>query len=272
MQFFFPIKTPNPVYIKECLKCGARVSSARAVQFQFCRCWVLQGSPAAAVYPAGCGVHSWRLQSSLGQQHPPCSYNRKQERQMLNTSAGLKAVFLWADSAALLHHWMHPHPTHDHGHHSHSISAVHATKTQCSLFQKKKKKHGPSHQPAASTHCTVSLRLAGHSEDGHCRSTSCALPLSHHHMTMSTVSQLSEEDFHWAFCALARLSLSPRSCMASVELISHRTRDNSFTHLHNSTDSSTVTLPHAPEARLTADVPQLQRERVHSEDTQTMVQ
>lgn len=137
---------------------------------------------------------------------------------------------------------------------------------------KKKTKHGPSHQPAASTHCTVSLRLAGHSEDGHCRSTSCALPLSHHHMTMSTVSQLSEEDFHWAFCALARLSLSPRSCMASVELISHRTRDNSFTHLHNSTDSSTVTLPHAPEARLTADVPQLQRERVHSEDTQTMVQ
>lgn len=142
MQFFFPIKTPNPVYIKECLKCGARVSSARAVQFQFCRCWVLQGSPAAAVYPAGCGVHSWRLQSSLGQQHPPCSYNRKQERQMLNTSAGLKAVFLWADSAALLHHWMHPHPTHDHGHHSHSISAVHATKTQCSLFQKKKKNMG----------------------------------------------------------------------------------------------------------------------------------
>lgn len=89
---FFPIKTPNPVYIKECLKCGARVSSAPAVQLQFCRCWVLQGSPAAAVYPAGCGVHSWRLQSSLGQQHPPCSCNRKQERQMLNTSAGLKAV------------------------------------------------------------------------------------------------------------------------------------------------------------------------------------
>ena len=32
--------------------------------------------------------------------------------------------------------------------------------------------------------------------------------------------------------------------------------------LHNGADSSTVTLPHAPEPRLTADIPQLQTQRV----------
>lgn len=221
---FFPIKTPNPVYIKECLKCGARVSSDRAVQLPFCRCWVLQGSPAAAVYPAGCGVHSWRLQSSLGQQRPPCSYNRKQDRQMLNTRhrqvrdwkqfSSERTVLPYCTTGCILTQPM-------------TMAITHTASQRCmqpkpsAHSSKKKTKHGPSHQPAASTHCTVSLRLAGHSEDGHCRSTSCALPLSHHHMTMSTVSQLivkknknkkqeqenlfGEEDFHWAFCALARL-------------------------------------------------------------------
>lgn len=38
---------------------------------------ILLGFPAAVVYPEGCGVRSWRLRSSPGRQHPPCSYKRE---------------------------------------------------------------------------------------------------------------------------------------------------------------------------------------------------
>lgn len=42
--------------------------------------------------------------------------------------------------------------------------------------------------------------------------------------------------------------------------------------LHDGADSSTVTLPHAPEPRLTADIPQLQTQRVQLVSTMITVE
>lgn len=136
-----------------------------------------------------------------------------------------------------------------------TIAITHTASQRCTQpkpsahsSKKKKKKLNMGHRTSPRPHYAVSLRLAGHSEDGRCRSTSCTLPLSHHHMTIGTVSQLgvknktknktrtrkpffvrrisTEPSVHWLDI------LSPRSRVASVELISHRTRDNSCTHTY----------------------------------------
>lgn len=57
---------------------------------------LLQGSPAAAVYPIGCGVRFWRPQFSLGQLHPPCSWTGKnKQKKNIKKKISQLSVRLW---------------------------------------------------------------------------------------------------------------------------------------------------------------------------------
>lgn len=62
-------------------------------------------------------------------------------------------------------------------------------------------------------------------------------------------------------CPIYKLTTTSLS-VSRQSFVQHRTTRNQYSH--DGADSSAVALPHAPEPRLTADVPQLQRHRVQS--------
>lgn len=236
----------------------------------------LQEFPAAAVCPAGCGVRSWRLRSSLGRLRPPCSYNRKKKKSMktsiqsfkmwfksfsaltmflshelevfpqslcpLNTSWCL-AELDWKPSPSLSEHL--------------SCTRSHP---QYSLFRISEPQIS---QPAAFlSRLTATTGLIWH------RRTAGALPLFCLSLMITWHSAwlhklLSAKPFRgksqrWTVCWTNSVSLT--SCLDPAETTRSGAGDHSLGNLHDSADSSTVTLPHAPEARLATDVPQLQTE------------